>query len=79
MATKKAVKVEQVLDDKTASVARALAEGVLADRARFRETYAAVQNDLRTTGPRETEDGVSFFDDDLDTDALDAIVAGMTG
>lgn len=66
------------LDEKTASVARALSEGVLADRARSRATYAELQRFLRSYGPRETEDGVSFFDDDLDVAALDAVVAGIT-
>ena len=66
---------QKKMDEKTASVAQAIQEGVLADRARSRETYAQFQ---QVVGIRETTDGVSFFDDDLDTEALDAVVAGIT-
>lgn len=47
------------------------------DRVQHLDSYQRLMIDLRAKGPRETEDGVSFFDETVDQERLDEVVRSL--
>jgi hypothetical protein len=47
------------------------------ERVAHMTSYAELMNSLRSNGPRETEEGVSFFDETVDQGALDELIQSL--
>lgn len=63
----------------TESVVAAVQVGVIRDMAAVSGDYRRLRDHLRAHGVHATEQGVSFDDETLDTDALDEVVASIVG
>jgi hypothetical protein len=61
----------------TESVAAALQVGTVRERVMVHEYYENARLALRNVGVLRTEDDISFFDDSLDMDHLDEVVASL--
>lgn len=63
----------------TRSVAHFLFEDPgIRDRVSFANSYEYLQSHyFRLQGPKETPEGISFWDNELDTEQLDAVIASI--